>query len=165
MLSFLILHSTLSQFDFVLLNLRNILEFSPIRIYILFGWGYLMFTYSQNYLCLTSLVLPSPLLLSFVAPPSLNSSTPPLPASNFHLLSSVTIENPSRPPHPSLTNAQNLTFTLTITTRADSDTDPAAIGKEESKSLRNRVLGLVWQHIAWLLCGLIGAAMVRTCRH
>jgi hypothetical protein len=37
------------------------------------------------------------------------------------------------------------------------------ISKAESKTLRNRILGLVWQHIAWLLCGLIGAAMVRTC--
>ena len=36
------------------------------------------------------------------------------------------------------------------------------ISKAESKTLRNRILGLVWQHIAWLLCGLIGAAMVRT---
>jgi hypothetical protein len=48
-----------------------------------------------------------------------------------------------------------------VLTLSPADTE-VVISKAESKTLRNRILGLVWQHIAWLLCGLIGAAMVRT---
>jgi hypothetical protein len=68
-------------------------------------------------------------------------------------------------PHCVLTPSPTLTLTLTLThcvlTLSTADTE-VVISKAESKTLRNRILGLVWQHIAWLLCGLIGAAMVRT---
>ena len=77
---------------------------------------------------------------------------------------------------PFSTTSQNHTLALILTLTPppslppcfpplDADVDLAAIGKEESKSLRNRVLGLMFQHLPWLLCGLIGAAMVISCVH
>ena len=62
------------------------------------------------------------------------------------------------PPLEAMTDDKIMGASAVSLVSAEDDEGPS---KEEAKMLRKRVYGLVRHHIWWLLCGLLGAAMVR----